>query len=83
MPICPHVLVYQDPPASTLHRRLYRTVAPVSYAHMAALRRTQIQKVGGGGGGGWRRRRGCKQQTRWTLEITLLGLVQGGGVPAV
>ncbi len=42
----------------------------------------QMQEVGGGGGG-WRRRRRCKQQTRWTLEITLLGLVQGGGVPAV
>ena len=39
--------------------------------------------AGGGGGGGWRRRRGCNQQQRWTLEITLLGLVQGGGVPAV
>ncbi len=33
------------PPASTLHRRLYRTVAPVSYAHMAALRWTQMQEV--------------------------------------
>ncbi len=31
--------------ASTLHHRLYRTVAPVSYAHMAALRWTQMQEV--------------------------------------
>jgi len=39
--------------------------------------------AGGGRGGGWRRPRGCNQQQRWTLEITLLGLVQGVGVPAV
>ncbi len=33
------------PSASTLHRRLYHTVAPVSYAHMTALRWTQMQEV--------------------------------------